>query len=89
MDRAKVIRISSGAEGLRAAIESGMLAVDAQRAYKQVLGENTALKRENEELRIRVAQAEAINAEYREVQIEAIRREMEQGGKAKTHRRGV
>ena len=89
MDRAKVIRIASGAEGLRAAIESGMLAVDAQRAYRQVLGENAALKRENAELRQRVAEVEAINSEYREAQIEAIRREMERGGKAKAHGRGV
>ena len=81
MEKARVIRVACGAEGLRAAIESGVLAVDAQRAYKRVLEENEALLKENERLRMRLAQAEAINAREREIQIEAMRRILMAEGK--------
>ena len=81
MEKAMVIRVACGAEGLRAAIESGVLAVDAQRAYKRVLEENEALLKENERLRLRLAQAEAINAREREIQIEAMRRILMAEGK--------
>lgn len=81
MEKARVIRVACGAEGLRAAIESGVLAVDAQRAYKRVLEENEALLKENERLRLRLAQAEAINAREREIQIEAMRRILMAEGK--------
>ena len=50
---AKVVRISGyGAAGLSDAIQSGMLSVDAARAYKQVLAENARLKRENRDLKM-------------------------------------
>ena len=86
MPGARLIRIGEGAEGLAQAIERGVTDVDARRAYRQALNENRALRAEIDALRTRIAEVEAINAEYRETQIEAIRREL---GHGKHDRRGV
>lgn len=77
---AKVIRYAGdGAQTLREAIESGMLAVDAERACRATAEENEALKREVARLRRALAIEEAINARERGILIEAIGRHLREG----------
>lgn len=73
-EAAKVIRMTgSGEQQLRDAIQSGMLSVDAERAYRQVLENNKRLRKENRELKERLAVLEANRAEERRCKVEAYR----------------
>lgn len=55
-EAAKVIRMAGrGEQQLRDAIQSGMLSVDAERAYRGVLEENKRLRKENRVLKERLA----------------------------------
>ena len=76
-EAAKVIRISgSGSKLLQEAIESGMLAADAERACRQVLAENERLRKENRELKRWLAIDRAIRKDDRRCKIEAYRIEL-------------
>lgn len=73
-EAAKVIRMAgSGEQQLRDAIQSGMLTVDAARAYRRVLDENVQLRKENRALKERLAIVQASRRTERRDRAEAYR----------------
>lgn len=73
-EAAKVIRITgSGEQQLRDAIQSGIVSVDAARAYMQVLEDNKRLRRENRVLRERLAVVQESRKNERRDRAEAYR----------------
>lgn len=73
-EAAKVIRmVGSGEQQLRDAIQSGMLSVDAERAYRQVLENNKRLRNENRKLRERLAVVQESRKNERRDRAEAYR----------------
>lgn len=73
-EAAKVIRMAgSGEQQLRDAIQSGMLSVDAERAYRQVLENNKRLRSENRKLRERLAVVQESRKNERRDRAEAYR----------------
>lgn len=71
-EAAKVVRIvGNGEQRLRDAVESGMLSVEAERAYKQVLEDCNRLKRENHNLRMQLQVVLRSRKQDRECKIEA------------------
>ena len=69
---AKVVANGSDEETLSKAIESGFLAVEAERAYKSILKENKALKAEIERLKNELKIADEIMNRDREIWIDAL-----------------
>lgn len=73
-EAAKVIRIvGSGEQQLRDAIQSGIVSVDAERAYRQVLEDNKRLRRENRVLREQLAVVQESRKNERRDRAEAYR----------------
>ena len=73
-EAARVIRmVGKGEQQLRDAIQSGMLSIDAERAFKQVLEDNKRLRKENRELKERLAVVRESRAEERRCKVEAYR----------------
>lgn len=73
-EAAKVIRMAgSGEQQLVAAIQSGMVSVDAERAYKQVLSDVQRLRKENRDLRMQLKVVERSRKMERECKVEAYR----------------
>lgn len=69
---AKVVANGGDEETLSRAIESGFLAVEAERAYKSMLKENKALKAEIERLKNELKIADEIMNRDREIWIDAL-----------------
>lgn len=69
---AKVVAQGNNEEILAKAIESGFLAVEAERAYKSILKENAALKAEIERLKNELKLADEIMNRDREIWIDAL-----------------
>lgn len=73
-EAAKGIRIvGSGEQIIREAIQSGMMTVEATRAYKQVLADNERLRRVNRDLRMQVQVYQRSRAVERKCKAEAYR----------------
>lgn len=68
----KVVAQEGAAETITRAIESGVLAVEAERAYKSILEENTALKAEINRLREDLKMADEINRRDRDIWLDAL-----------------
>lgn len=73
-EAAKVIRIAgNGAQRLLDAVQSGMLSVDAERAYREVLEDNERLRKENRQLKEDVRVLRAMRKQEQRCRVEAYR----------------
>ena len=77
--------VSRDADGLRQAVESGMLTADVRRVAEQVAKDNEVLIRAVKRLEEENRELRAVNAEYRQMELASIA----QGMEAEQERRGA